>query len=442
MFYPAAPDQLKHEVQQFLAGAAPSDLIPKALIVPHAGYVYSGAIAATAYATLLPIAAHIRRVVLLGPTHRVAVRGLALPGADAFDTPLGRIMLDQAAQQSILHLPHVSISALVHAQEHSLEVQLPFLQSVLSDFTLLPLAVGMASADEVAEVLEIVWGGDETLIVISSDLSHFLPYASAQRMDKNTTDAILRLHQPIDHEQACGGTPINGLIVAALHHQLTPHLLDLRNSGDTAGAKDRVVGYASFAFTKEGDNMSNKVMSIEQGKVLLSIARAAISRALNLPLETDETAPWLAEKGACFVTLTQQGELRGCIGTLQAHRSLLDDVKNNAVSAALRDPRFPPLSAQELNLTSIEVSLLSPTQAIVFNNEADALAQLRPGVDGIVFEFGRYRSTFLPQVWEQLPQPTQFMAQLKFKAGLPVNFWAEGIKLSRYTVTKWHEGQH
>ena len=179
----------------------------------------------------------------------------------------------------------------------------------------------------------------------------------------------------------------------------------------------------------------------QRGKILLPIARAAISCALGVPCTADESAPWLAEPGACFVTLTQSGQLRGCIGTLQAHRPLLDDVKNNAVFAALRDPRFPPLSVTELDITTIEISLLSPTQAMEFLSEADALAQLRPGVDGVVFEFGGYRSTFLPQVWESLPQPQQFMAHLKRKAGLPDDFWAEGIKLSRYTVTKWSESE-
>ena len=251
LFYPADARQLAHDVQQLLAAALPQHLTPKALIVPHAGYIYSGPIAATAYATLQAIATRIRRVVLLGPTHRVAVRGLALPGAEAFDTPLGRIMLDAAAARSIAHLPQVTISAQAHALEHSLEVQLPFLQSVLTDFTLLPLAVGMATSEEVAEVLEALWGGKETLIVISSDLSHFLPYATAQRVDHDTVQAILDLHQPINHDQACGGTPVSGLIVAARHHHLTPHLLDLRNSGDTAGSPDQVVGYAALAFTEE-----------------------------------------------------------------------------------------------------------------------------------------------------------------------------------------------
>jgi AmmeMemoRadiSam system protein B len=254
LFYPADPRQLAHDVQQLLTAAQPHSLTPKALIVPHAGYIYSGPIAATAYSTLKPIAGRIRRVVLLGPTHRVAVRGLALPGVDAFDTPLGRVMLDAAAARSIAHLPQVTVSPQAHALEHSLEVQLPFLQSVLPDFTLLPLAVGMATPEEVAAVLETLWGGEETLIVISSDLSHFLPYATAQRVDNGTVQAILGLRQPIEHDHACGGTPINGLIVAARQHRLKPHLLDLRNSGDTAGSHDQVVGYAALAFTEETEH--------------------------------------------------------------------------------------------------------------------------------------------------------------------------------------------
>lgn len=255
MFYPADPRQLADEVAGFLATAKASQLAPKALIVPHAGYIYSGAIAASAYATLKGIAPRIRRVILLGPTHRVAVRGLALPDADAFDTPLGRIMLDREAMRTIARLPQVVTNAAAHAQEHSLEVQLPFLQRTLPDFTLLPLAVGMATADEVAEVLEALWGGDETLIVISSDLSHYLPYAAAQFVDGKTAEDIVKLRQPIAHEQACGGTPIGGLLVAASRHHLRPHLLDLRNSGDTAGSHNQVVGYGAFAFTEEGDHV-------------------------------------------------------------------------------------------------------------------------------------------------------------------------------------------
>lgn len=250
MFYPADRGELSHDVQALLANATPSIFHPKALIVPHAGYIYSGAIAASAYASLKNVASHIRRVVLLGPTHRVAVRGLALPDCEAFDTPLGQVKLDVDAMRSVAKLPQVVTSKAAHAQEHSLEVQLPFLQGVLSEFVLLPLAVGMASDDEVAEVLEAVWGGEETLIVISSDLSHYHPYSSAQSIDRQTSELILQLHRLSSHEQACGATPINGLLLAARKYRLIPHLLDLRNSGDTAGSHDRVVGYAAFAFNE------------------------------------------------------------------------------------------------------------------------------------------------------------------------------------------------
>ncbi|HKB59120.1 MAG TPA: AmmeMemoRadiSam system protein B [Gallionellaceae bacterium] len=251
MFYPADAAILAGDIRTLLAGAAKSAVAPKALIVPHAGYIYSGPVAAAAYATLRTIADRIRRVVLLGPTHRVAVRGLALPEAQAFSTPLGDVPLDLDGMRRLAQLPQVSVSARAHAMEHSLEVQIPFLQAVLHDFTLLPLAVGSATKAEVAEVLEAVWGGPETLIVISSDLSHYLPYDMARRVDSETSNGILHMASDITHDHACGATPINGLMLAAQRHHLRPHLLDLRNSGDTAGPREGVVGYAAFALVEE-----------------------------------------------------------------------------------------------------------------------------------------------------------------------------------------------
>lgn len=181
-------------------------------------------------------------------------------------------------------------------------------------------------------------------------------------------------------------------------------------------------------------------MSAERGEILLAIARATIATALGRPMQADESPEWLREPGATFVTLTQHGELRGCIGSLEAHRPLLEDVKANARAAAFRDPRFDPLKLEELDTTKVEVSLLSPQQALEFRDEQDALAQLRPLVDGVVFEYGHHRSTFLPQVWEQLPRKEVFMGHLKHKAGLSPDFWADNVKLSRYTVEKWKEG--
>ena len=439
MFYPDNPIVLKQTLVGLLANAKVVELSrsPKALIVPHAGYIYSGAVAASAYARLGELRGRIRRVVLLGPTHRVYVRGLALPEADRFATPLGEVQLDREGMQLLSALPQVSQSAAAHQMEHSLEVQLPFLQQVLGDFQLLPLAVGEATAAEVAEVLEKVWGGDETLIVISSDLSHFLPDALARKVDGETVDAILALNPHLNHEQACGATPVNGLLLAARKHGLHPVVLDVRNSSQTVGDPDRVVGYAAFAFQAEA---SPDQPDADKGATLLKLARSEIAAKLGHEADAPIQASWLAEPGASFVTLTRQGELRGCIGTLEAHRPLGLDVRENAVAAAFRDPRFMPLTLAEFEEIRVEVSLLSPSEPLIVVNEEDALISLRPGIDGVVFEYGHYRSTFLPQVWEQLPDPAEFLAHLKRKAGLAADFWADQVRLSRYTVTKWKEG--
>lgn len=251
MFYSGDRRDLAQAVDAMLASAAqlvPAQPVPKAIIAPHAGYIYSGPIAASVYTLLKPARARITRVVLLGPTHRVAVRGLALPEADGFATPLGTVAIDREASAAIRALPQVTVSSAAHAFEHSLEVHLPFLQTVLEEFKLVPLAVGYAEPEQVADVLDVLWGGPETLIVISSDLSHYLNYREAQAIDRCTAEAILGLRTDITHEQACGATPVTGLNLAAQRRRLAPQLLDLRNSGDTAGDKSRVVGYGAFAF--------------------------------------------------------------------------------------------------------------------------------------------------------------------------------------------------
>jgi hypothetical protein len=261
MFYPGSRAALTREVQAYLAEAtvpaATAAPVPKVVIVPHAGYVYSGPIAASAYARLAAGRGTITRVVLFGPVHRVPVRGLALPAARSFATPLGIVGVDQEAVAAARRLPQVRESEAAHALEHSLEVQLPFLQTVLGEFELVPFAVGDASPAEVAEVADLLWGGPETLIVVSSDLSHYHRYTDARRIDRETVDAILALSSDLDHEQACGATPVNGLVLSARRHGLRPVLLDLRNSGDTAGDRSQVVGYAAIAFVPEvGDARS------------------------------------------------------------------------------------------------------------------------------------------------------------------------------------------
>jgi MEMO1 family protein len=468
-FYPGEPRLLQAAVLDFLGHHRPPPVaagaalrFPKMLVVPHAGYVYSGDVAASAYALLAPWRGHIRRVVLLGPTHRVAVQGLAAPLAEAFETPLGRVRIDRAALAQLSGLPQLVLSDRPHALEHALEVQLPFLQTVLgSDFSLLPLAVGEASAQAVDEVIERVWGGDETLIVISSDLSHYLSRAQARARDRHTAQRILGFASDLRGDEACGAMPLNGAMRAAQRHGLVPRLLDLRNSADTAGGDEhRVVGYGAIAFESSpqtpglaaepgadtdvetrdetGDDAGSAL-----GRALLSSARAEIAGALGLPAAPAIEHPRLQQPGASFVTLhDRSGDLRGCVGQLQAQRPLGEDVRHNALAAAFSDRRFAPLSPAEWPGLQIEVSVLGPLQplprAAGFD---DAAALLRPGIDGVVLAAGGRQATFLPQVWAQLPEPRDFLAALWRKAGLPPGVWDADVQLWRYQVSSFEEAR-
>lgn len=437
LFYPGDTRTLAAEVDELLAtGGEPAPRLgfPKALIVPHAGYVYSGPVAARAYEQLAAARGTVRRVVMLGPVHRVAVRGLAVPEAHAFVTPLGPIPVDREALAAVRDLPQVVQSDAAHALEHSLEVQLPFLQKQLGDFSLVPFAVGMASVPEVGEVIERLWGGRETLVVLSTDLSHYHAYDDARRIDGATLARIAQLASDLDHDEACGATPLNGLLAVAQRKRLAIRLLAACNSGDTAGGRDRVVGYSAFGLEEPG----SAVALDEAGPVLLAAARGAIEARLSGAAHAAD-APWLAQPGATFVTLTRDGALRGCIGSLQASRPLGIDVAENAHGAAFRDPRFAPVSAEEWPRCRVEVSLLSTAKVLPFADEADLLAQVVPGEDGLILEAEGRRATFLPQVWEGLPDKRQFLRELARKAGLPAEVRLTRCRISRYRVAKWKE---
>ena len=248
-FYPYDSRELHAMLTGFLAEAGAGNSRPRAIIVPHAGYIYSGPVAASAYARLAVEKDQVHRVVLLGPAHRVPFRGLAASSASTFRTPLGDIPLDRQAIEQLTRLPQVAEFDEAHRLEHSLEVQLPFLQEVLDDFSLVPLVVGDASAEDVAEVLEVFWDDPGTVFVISSDLSHYHDYQTARQLDTRTTRAIEHLQpENIGYDDACGRNPVNGLLLLARHHKLTPRTIDLRNSGDTAGPRDQVVGYGAWIF--------------------------------------------------------------------------------------------------------------------------------------------------------------------------------------------------
>jgi MEMO1 family protein len=435
MFYPGDARALAAGVKDLLAGVenfSPRLAYPKAIVVPHAGYVYSGAVAARAYEELTGARGIVRRVVLLGPVHRVPVQGLAAPTAEAFETPLGLVPVDREALQEVEDLPQVVVSDAAHAMEHSLEVQLPFLQTVLGEFSLVPFAVGSASVEEVAQVLERLWGGPETLIVVSTDLSHYHSYEEARQVDAGTVARIAAHSSDIDHEEACGATPLNGLLRCAKARNIPARLLAACNSGDTAGSRDRVVGYSSFALYEDAG------ISLDQaGTTLVNIARGAIEQHLFGVAPASFDAPWLKRRGASFVTLRRNGELRGCIGSLQAVRPLANDVAQNALAAALRDPRFPALTAAEWPQCDVEVSLLCAARPMRFTDEVELLAQIKPGEDGLILEAEGRKATFLPQVWESVPDKRSFLQELMRKAGLPKETSLTRCAISRYRVMKF-----
>lgn len=435
LFYPASPATLRTTVRQLIERAPPrSGRTPKILVVPHAGYVYSGAMAARGFATLVAGAERLRRVVLLGPAHHVAVRGIAASTAQRFATPLGTVEVDRATVDRLLASRHVVLSDDAHAAEHALEVQLPFLQSLLPSFTLVPLVVGDATAEDVAAVLDQVWGDAGTLIVVSSDLSHYLPYQTARTVDGRTLQQVLRLGPPLDHRQACGATALNGVILAAAARGLEPQLIAACNSGDTAGDRDRVVGYAALAFFDQAPAEDDAL-----GAALLAHARAALEALFKPAGAPLPEADRLNQPGATFVTLRRGGELRGCVGSLEAERPLREDVGRNARAAALNDSRFAPLTEGELETLTIEVSLLSAPEPLSFRDEDDLLRQIGARRQGVILEYRHHRSTFLPQVWEQIPDAREFLRHLKEKAGLPADFWSPELRLSHYAVRKWSE---
>ena len=436
MFYPGDAKTLSAEIDELLGGVEelkPRLGFPKAIVVPHAGYVYSGPVAARAYDEIAAARGIVKRVVLLGPVHRVPVRGLALPSVDFFDTPLGRIPLDKEILGT--GLPQVVRSDGAHAMEHSLEVQLPFLQKALGEFSLVPFAVGEATIEDVAAVIDRIWGGAETLVVISTDMSHYHEYGAAKAIDGNTIERISHLATNIKHDEACGATPLNGLLRVLKTKNLTIQLLAANNSGDTAGGKGRVVGYSSFAVYEPG----NAVSMEDAGRRLLAIARGAIDSSLHGNNYAEERVePWLRQAGATFVTLTKNGALRGCIGSLRATQPLVADIARNALGAAFRDPRFPALTGEEWPQVRVEVSLLSAPKPIRFADEADLLAQVRPGEDGIILECDGKGATFLPQVWESLPDKAVFFNELIKKAGLGGTRLGR-CRVQRYRVEKWKE---
>lgn len=450
LFYPSDVYQLEKDIDGYLEMVPPSlGKRPHILIVPHAGYLYSAQVAAHAYQKILPFKKQIKKVFLLGPSHRVYVDGVALSSAKNFKTPLGGIPVSKSVNTKLSEHPGFVFNDKAHRDEHALEVQLPFLQKTLSKFSIVPMVYGRADPQKIADTLAPYIAQDDTLLIISADLSHYLDYDTAAETDAQTA-AMVAQNQPLDEHRSCGATGINTAMLLARKFGLKPHLLDITNSGNFTGDMSSVVGYAAWMFSQQPAE-EEKLPALEQEVENLNyfakhnktdlrgIVAKALERAVAGKHFTPERADYpdvLFNKGASFVTLTQNGELRGCIGSLLPNRAIALDLADNAWQAAMADSRFPPLTPQELKGLKFTISLLTGYERIKFANEADLLAQIKPGIDGLVIRDGNRQGLFLPSVWKQIPDKKEFISNLKIKAGLSPVYWSKDMKIYRFRTVE------
>jgi MEMO1 family protein len=433
LFYPAEPDALDRMVRACLAGASAEPVPAKAVVAPHAGYVYSGPIAGTSFGSVAQRGGQVKRVILIGPSHFMRFAGLAAPSATGLATPLGTVPVDTAALDRVLRLPDVRLFDEPYAREHALEVELPFIQVLFPGASVVPLLVGEASAEAVEQVLEALWGGPETLIVISSDLSHYHDYQTAQALDLRTSQAI-ETAGAVDGNGACGYQALAGLLRRAGRIDLRATTRDLRNSGDTKGPRDRVVGYGAYTFEYAHEARLTPL----HRQHLIDAAYATLHQLATTgqaPAIAAASVPWpLRALRSSFVTLEVDGEVRGCVGTLKPADPLIVDVVTNTRKAAMQDRRFPPMTPEELAKATVSISILSHLRPLPFRSEAELLDKLRPEVDGLMLRDGDRHALFLPKVWEALPQPRQFLAALKEKARLPPGSLSTKVRAMHFTT--------
>ncbi|MBW1988614.1 MAG: AmmeMemoRadiSam system protein B [Deltaproteobacteria bacterium] len=427
IFYEADPAKLAAQVDSLLEKAKKARLPepPRALVSPHAGLEHSGIVAAAGYAAM---PRDVKRVLILAPSHRHAFAGVSIPDVDAYFTPLGLVPLDPAAKE-LAAQPGFSHVPEAHMREHSLEVQLPFLQRVLGDFTLIPLVVGSADPGELAETL-LPLAREGVFFIASSDLSHGHPYRDAKKLDAFCTMAISNLmFYAMDRCEACGKQPVETLMRVARSMGWKGKLLDARNSADTSGPMAEVVGYASIAFVREkGEEPMPEEITEQDKKALLELARSTIRSRLfpGEAIKRPEAASGaIRQNRGCFVTLHKNGQLRGCIGTIEPVMPLADAVEENAINAAFKDPRFTPLTADELDQVTIEISVLTVPKPLPFSDGEDLKRKLRPGIDGVILARGMNRATFLPQVWGQVPDAESFLTMLCRKGGMSGDCWCD-----------------
>ena len=438
MFYPAEPDALNALIADARRRARPDGSVaPKIVVAPHAGLVYSGSVAATAFGPWARRVDPPRRIVIIGPAHRVAFSGIAVHPASKWRTPLGEAAAAPDVHGALAHAPDVVVDPRPFVAEHSLEMHLVMLQVMLpAPFEIIPLLVGDADPRCVAEALRRVWGGPETVVAVSSDLSHFLDQRSAKSIDTDTMRRIETLDATaLDGRRACGFLPIKGALELAAERDMRASGLHLATSADAGADASRVVGYGAFALEYAA---SARLADSDRERLLIAcmttLGQARQARGKAPPLSVEGAPPSFSPWRATFVTLTENGRLRGCIGSLSPHRPLIEDALANTAQAAFADPRFPPLKESELEGLRLDVSILSHPRPIPAGSEAELAGALEPDRDGLILTAGKRRALFLPSVWRSLPDARAFVRQLVAKAGFESNRWPEGLEARRFRV--------
>lgn len=430
MFYSADKTELTNQINNFKKNSRNTyKTSTRAVIVPHAGLVYSGRLA---YEGISQLDKGVKNIFIFAPAHRVAFDGLAVTSYDAWKTTLGEIKVNRTITKELIEKFGAKINDNALAPEHAIEVELPFIQTEFKDVKIIPVLMGRVEPTQVYKIIKHYYGDTQNAFVISSDLSHYLPDSTAKRVDDYTAQHIENCDSDkFTHELACGATGILGLMEFAKEKDYSLIRVDMTNSSSTTFDKERVVGYGTW-FLYEGER--NDFIKENYSDFILKLCRDAIKNR-NLDPSTIEYPQVFAENGAAFVTLEKNDNLRGCIGSIIAHRPLIQDLVTNAKNSAYADPRFNPVEKNEIKDLKIAVSLLSTPKPMKFKDEQDLLNQIRQNVDGIIIKDGRYQAVYLPSVWEQIPDKRQFLNTLKMKAGMSPDHFSKTFEAYRFETS-------
>ena len=427
-FYPNNALELKKQIE-FFAQYCQNDYTyaSRAVIVPHAGLIYSGRLA---YEGISLLDRNLKNLFIFAPAHRVGFEGLSLSGFELWQTPLGEIEVNQQINNELKEKFNAQFFDKAFEYEHSIEVQLPLIQSVFKNVKIIPLLAGSADYQVISQIIKYYYDDKENGFIISSDLSHFLTDEKAKKIDAVTADMIETGNiDNFQYEQACGALGIAGLVDFANKKNYSLIRIGMHNSGLTTGDKTRVVGYGSW-FLYEGQ--TNEFIKKYYSKLIIDICRQAIKSKFEPDIEEIKYPQIFGRIGACFVTLEKNNNLRGCIGSVIARRPLINDIIMNAKNSAFNDPRFLPVQQNEISQLKIAVSILSEPKKMSFTDENDLLRQMRPNIDGIIIKDGIYQAVYLPSVWEQLPDKREFLETLKVKAGLNPDYFSDTFEAYRF----------